>query len=86
MPRISQFFGIVISMYYDDHAPPHFHVHYAEYKAAITIESLEIRDGNLPGRAIGMVLEWATSHRAELRSNWDNARLGLPIKTIKPLE
>ena len=86
MPRICHFFGIVISMYYDDHAPPHFHVHYAEYRAAITIESLEIRDGQLPGRALGLVLEWATAHRHELRSNWENARRGLPLKPIEPLE
>jgi hypothetical protein len=25
MPRISEFFGIVIAMYYNDHVPPHFH-------------------------------------------------------------
>jgi hypothetical protein len=25
MPRISEFFGIAIYMYYRDHAPPHFH-------------------------------------------------------------
>lgn len=25
MPEISRFFGIIISMYYDEHNPPHFH-------------------------------------------------------------
>jgi hypothetical protein len=25
MPRLSEFFGIVILMYYADHNPPHFH-------------------------------------------------------------
>jgi len=25
MPTISEFFGILILMYYNDHAPPHFH-------------------------------------------------------------
>jgi hypothetical protein len=24
MPRVSQFFGIVIAMYYNDHAPPQY--------------------------------------------------------------
>ena len=28
MPAISNFFGITIRMYYDDHAPPHFHAEY----------------------------------------------------------
>lgn len=26
MPRISTFYGIVVWMYHDDHAPPHVHV------------------------------------------------------------
>jgi Domain of unknown function (DUF4160) len=28
MPIISTFFGIVIRMYYQEHAPPHFHAEY----------------------------------------------------------
>ncbi|WP_407635395.1 DUF4160 domain-containing protein [Marinobacter nauticus] len=28
MPTISEFFGILIRMYYDDHNPPHFHAYY----------------------------------------------------------
>lgn len=26
MPEISRFFGIVVRMYFEDHAPPHIHV------------------------------------------------------------
>ncbi|MGH9801008.1 MAG: DUF4160 domain-containing protein, partial [Blastocatellia bacterium] len=32
MPVVSRFFGIIISMYYNDHQPPHFHIRYAEYR------------------------------------------------------
>ncbi|MBI2291630.1 MAG: DUF4160 domain-containing protein, partial [Betaproteobacteria bacterium] len=28
MPEISRFLGIVITMYFNDHNPPHFHVRY----------------------------------------------------------
>ena len=28
MPEISRFYGIVIKMYYSDHAPPHMHAEY----------------------------------------------------------
>jgi len=28
MPEISRFLGIVIAMYYKEHAPPHFHAKY----------------------------------------------------------
>lgn len=28
MPEISRFYGIVITINYDDHLPPHFHARY----------------------------------------------------------
>ncbi|RAQ38769.1 transcriptional regulator, partial [Arthrospira sp. O9.13F] len=45
MPEISRFFGMVITMYYNDHAPPHFHVRYGQQKALITIETLTLLEG-----------------------------------------
>ncbi len=85
MPTISTFFGIVIRMYFDDHAPPHFHAHYAEHHAAILIDTLETREGELPRRAMGLVLEWAVEHRNELRENWELAARHEPLKKIAPL-
>lgn len=70
MPRISEFFGIVIAMYYNDHAPPHFLARYGEYEARFAIDSLEITKGKLPRRAVTLVLEWASLHRNELKANW----------------
>lgn len=86
MPRISQFFGIVIAMYYADHAPPHFHARYGEHEALITLATLEVLAGALPPRAFALVLEWAAQHRRELQSNWDLARQGLPLAPIAPLD
>jgi len=40
MPEISRFFGIVVFMFYNDHAPAHFHVRYGEHKATIAIKPL----------------------------------------------
>ncbi len=86
MPRISQFFGIVIAMYFNDHAPPHFHAIYGEHEAAVAIETLEILEGSLPRRATALVLEWSALHRDELRFNWRRARDGFPLDRIAPLE
>ncbi len=86
MPTISRFFGIEISMFYNDHVPPHFHVKYAEHRAQMNIETLEIIEGKLPRRALALVLEWAVLHRTELQENWQRARDGLPPLTIEPLE
>jgi hypothetical protein len=86
MPRISEFFGIIIAMYHNDHAPPHFHVKYAEHEAEIGIETLETLAGSLPRRAMSLVLEWAVLHRPELRENWERARRGEPLSSIAPLD
>jgi len=86
MPTICMFFGIVIRMYYDDHAPPHFHAYYGGESAVIIIESLAVRDGRLPQRAMAMVLEWAAEHREELLTDWRLAAEHQPLNKIKPLE
>ncbi len=71
MPEISRFLGIIISMYFDEHNPPHFHVQYNEYRATIEIKSLNISSGDLPARVRGLVEEWAELHRDELLSMWE---------------
>ncbi len=86
MPAISRFFGIIISMYYNDHLPTHFHAKYGESSAQVGIETLEIIEGELPRRALALVLEWAALHRDELRENWELARTGLPLNQIDPLD
>lgn len=48
MPTISAFYGIVIKMFFNDHAPPHFHAEYAEFKATVDIGSLRVLEGQLP--------------------------------------
>ncbi len=39
MPRISEFYGIAIAMYYEEHGVPHFHAFYAGRQASIAIGS-----------------------------------------------
>jgi hypothetical protein len=47
MPENSRFFGIVISMNYRDHPPPHFHLRYGDEKALIAIKTLVLLRGRL---------------------------------------
>ncbi len=70
MPEISRFLGIVITMYFNDHNPPHFHVRYEESRALVGIEPLELREGQLPPRVLGLVMEWGEMHQSELMENW----------------
>ena len=86
VPEICRFFGIVIQMYFREHPIAHFHVRYGGLRAVVAIESFAILSGSLPPRVVGLVAEWATLHRDELRDDWDRARQGLPLKKIAPLE
>lgn len=86
MPEISRFLGIIIAMYYNDHAPPHFHAKYGEFEAAIAIDNGEIVDGRLPPRVLGLVQEWRAYHRSELAEDWKLARERRALKRIEPLE
>ena len=85
MPTISTFYGILIQMYWDDHAPPHFHALYAEHEALINIKTLEIIEGSLPRRALSLVLEWAQEHRDELLEDWNLCARNQQPKKIRPL-
>jgi hypothetical protein len=85
MPEISRFFGIVIAMFYNDHQPSHFHVRYGEQRAIISIEGLNVLEGKLSPRALGLVMEWAALHQQELRADWERARSLQPLQPIDPL-
>lgn len=86
MPEISRFYGIVVRMYVNDHAPPHFHAEYGGSEAVIDLHTLEIMYGKLQRRALALVLEWAAIHRAELARNWTLARQGRSPQRIAPLD
>jgi hypothetical protein len=86
VPEISRFFGVLVTMYYNDHPPPHFHVRYGKKKALVSIENAAILEGAVPARVLGLAVEWATLHKAELEENWDRARRKLPLQPIEPLE
>ncbi|MEN8254508.1 MAG: DUF4160 domain-containing protein [Verrucomicrobiota bacterium] len=71
MPEISRFLGIVITMYFDEHNPPHFHVRYNEYRASVSIKTLNVCEGSLPARVRGLVEEWAEINADELLTMWE---------------
>lgn len=85
MPEISRFLGIVITMYFKDHNPPHFHVQYNDFKAQVVIETLGVLAGHLPPKVLSLVVEWAALHRDELTRNWDGLRTSGLFEKIDPL-
>jgi hypothetical protein len=85
VPRVSEFYGIIISMYYREHGVPHFHATYAGDTVVVSIDSGETIAGNVPPRAMRLVNEWLVLHRDELQLNWARAREGTPLAGIDPL-
>ncbi|HEV3320727.1 MAG TPA: DUF4160 domain-containing protein [Solirubrobacteraceae bacterium] len=85
MPRISAFYGIVVTMYSSDHAPPHFHARYGEYEAQIVIDDGTPLAGRLPIRAVRLIREWVELHRGELGDDWERAQAREPLASIDPL-
>jgi hypothetical protein len=88
MPEISCFFGIVIRMYFFDHQPPHFHAYYGGAEAQFHIQPVGLLGGDLPPRALALVVEWARArlHEAELAENWRRLHSDEPPQRIAPLE
>lgn len=86
MPEICRFYGILVRMYFDDHPPPHVHVHYGEFELVLQLDTLQVLRGGLPPRALALVQEWALANRGLLMQNWDRLKAGLPLLPVRPLE
>jgi hypothetical protein len=84
MPVISQFNGITITMYYDDHNPPHFHARRADDEVLIGIQTLSVLFGSLPSKQLKSVIRWARLHQEELMDNWERVRRGELLQPINP--
>ena len=86
MPIISTFFGIVIRMYYKEHAPPHFHAEYQGQQATLDFSG-QLLSGEIKSRtALRLIREWAEGHRSQLEANWANMEAGRALERIEPLE
>ncbi len=85
MPRLSEFYGIVIYMYFADHNPPHFHAIYADHEALIRIDDGSTIRGDLPTTAARLVEQRRTLHHSELLANWTLAQVPAALSALEPL-
>ena len=84
MPVISRFYGLVVFMNYNDHDPPHIHARYQDAEAIVAIATGRVT-GELPPRALRLLLEWVDLHREELEVNWRRAREHKHLLPVEPL-
>jgi hypothetical protein len=85
MQTISQFYGMTISMSFEENMPPHFYAQYHEHTVAINILTLEIEKGKFPRRGLNLILEWAELRYDALLANWEKCCQNQKPDEIKPL-
>ena len=85
MPEISLFYGIRITMNWNEHNPPHFHAEYGEYKASILIREGVADVGYLPNKQLKLITAWCEIHKDELMQNWELSKQNKPMNRINPL-
>ena len=78
MPIISQFYGIIISMFFNDtdkHHKPHIHVQYGEYHCSFDFDG-NIIAGEIPNKQRKLVEAWIELRKEELISLWEIVQNG----------
>jgi uncharacterized protein DUF4160 len=80
VPRLASFKGVVVTMFFGDHPPPHVHVRNGRpgvrgtAKARFAIDSGALIDGVLPAAQASEVTSWCRRHRSELLFDWERAQ------------
>ena len=88
MPIVSQFYGILIKMYYEDtkrHHGPHIHAEYADYKAVYDFNGNCIK-GKIPNKQEKMIIAWIVIHVEELNALWKLTQEEKQFFQIEPLK
>ncbi len=86
MPTISWFYGISIRMFFNDHAPPHFHAIYGPHEARVSIETGRVVGGSLPPAQRRLVREWTLKYRERLMVAWGLVRADVTPEHIPGLD
>ena len=76
MPTISNFYGIVIVMYFrnKEHNPPHIHAITTDYDAPFSIETGEILEGKFPAKGKALVKEFILKNQDKLKEMWEKEK------------
>ena len=89
MPVISMFYGLIVSMYFQDnrqHKSPHIHVKFQDEEAIFKIPDGSLLAGNLPSAKAKLVSAWIEIHQDELMADWELAVSGQHPYKIDPLK
>ena len=88
MPVVSHFYGIIITMYFNEdtkHKLPHIHAEYAEYNAVFTVHG-KMLEGSMPTKQRKMIEVWISIHENELAALWKSMQEHQYFFKIDPLK
>jgi hypothetical protein len=68
VPTIRRFANCKISVYADDHLPPHFHIEGRGFRVIVEIETMKVRAGD--DRSARDAMAWASENVGLLRAEW----------------
>ena len=71
MPTIKNFGAFRITMYFEDHNPPHFHIVSPDDEAIVEIETLTVIAGTIRAAYLNEAIEWARENKEALERKWD---------------
>jgi hypothetical protein len=80
MGRLHTISKIIITVYANDHLPPHFHAVHPDFEALIEIETFAFYAGSLPSSARRTVLEWARNNLPVIKAEWNRINPRFPVK------
>jgi hypothetical protein len=80
MGRLHTIGKIIVTVYANDHLPPHFHAVHPDFEAQIEIDTLTILRGSLPPAARKQVLEWASANVPKIKIEWTRINPRFPLK------
>ena len=77
MPVLVRLQFCVITMYPNDHNPPHFHVVGGDGRdALVRLGSLAVLNGEVDRRAMKEAVEWARLNEGFLQESWNDFQNG----------
>jgi hypothetical protein len=79
MGKLHQIGNVIITVYANDHLPPHYHAIAPDFEALIEIATLSVRAGSL-GRSRRSVLDWAAENVAVIKAEWNRINPRFPVK------
>ncbi len=79
MGKLHQIGKTIITVYANDHLPPHFHAISPDFEALIEIETLTVLAGSL-GRSRKTVMAWSAANIGLIKTEWNRINPRFPAK------